>query len=157
MIYLLMCLSLHSTCQPWTGRYLKPEVESFISMAPLPLSPISSTVPALSTFPKQLLKAENGTKHHFIFNRQGDQNSEKRKDPPMVPQQVWDFNSISCVSVNALFSSFLGSQRGQALISLISPQKPQVKVFMAWQLTKATSASMGHSLTLSSVCCFSNF
>lgn len=35
--------------------------------------------------------------------------------------------------------------------SLISPKKPQVKVFMAWQLTKTTSTSTGQSLTLSSV------
>lgn len=45
----------------------------------------------------------------------------------------------------------LGSKRGRRLPPLISPQKPQVRVFVAWPLDKATGASTAHSPTLSSV------
>lgn len=69
----------------------------------------------------------------------------------MIPQQVRVSKRSPLCLGEAPFSTLLGSQRGQALIS---PQKPQVKVFMAWQLTKATSTSAGHSLTLSSVLFF---
>ena len=48
----------------------------------------------------------------------------------------------------------VGSRRGQTLDVSFPPQRPQVKLFLAWRPAEATSTSTGHSLTLSIVSFF---
>lgn len=107
-----MCLSPHTTCQPRTGSFLRPEAMFYSS--PSAPTPFLAQCLATACFPKQLLSVENVNKPLLYFYQFREKTHPWFHSKSEIPIASPAPAPRPC-SVKVLFSTLLGSQRGQTL------------------------------------------